>query len=186
MISYRAVFVEEGIVHQEEDPEHIFGDPKALLPEVGVYIQAIALLGLFDETSVHPLVPDRVFPIACLEYCWEPSCFLPIRALVTYKSELYEDITCGGDAPFFMIHLLDETGEIRAHASSIAARELYDRFEEGKVYDIHDSTVIHNSHYPFYNLTHRFKILLTRRTVIKEVSVAHPEMLLCMTCSTVL
>ena len=49
---YRAVFVEEGMIHQDEIPEHILGDPKALLPKIGVYAQAIVFLNFCYDTIV--------------------------------------------------------------------------------------------------------------------------------------
>jgi hypothetical protein len=37
---------------------------------------------------------------------------------------------------FFIVHLLDESSEIRADARSQVALDLYDRFEQGKTYHI--------------------------------------------------
>ncbi len=101
---------------------------------------------------------------------WDEAAFSPIRALVTYKSELDERGVHPGDPPFFMVHLLDETGEIRAHVSSGTACELYDRLQEGKVYYIHNVDIGPLFISPFYNLTHPCTLHFLKTTVIEEVS----------------
>ncbi len=162
----RAVFAEDGDAQQDGHPEHIIGDPKELILEVGVYV----LLFIFvHEVSTGKLGPGQHFPVAHFQYSREESSFSPIRALVTYKSELDVKIAVAGDASF-IIHLLDETGEVRAQASSGIARELYDRFEEGKVYYVYNTRVAFTGYSPYYNLMHSFKLILSRRTVIEEVS----------------
>ncbi|KAF9450273.1 nucleic acid-binding protein [Macrolepiota fuliginosa MF-IS2] len=140
-----------------------------------VFIHAVVFVAGCEDVIGHAkklpieIDPHRHYPIAKLQHHWkcEPSLW-PIRALVTYKSKLDEEMSHGGSPPFFMLHLLDETGEIRAHADNQIARELYDRFEEGKVYWISNANVAYNRYCPFYNLSHAYKIVFTRMTQIEE------------------
>jgi hypothetical protein len=95
-----------------------------------------------------------------------------LRVLVTYKSHLHDPPLEW--SPKFVVHLLDESSEIRADVQNQVARELYDRLMPGKTY------IISGFHYRTYsklsrkfwpNLRNTHYLWLGKTTVIEEVRI---------------
>lgn len=92
-----------------------------------------------------------------------------MRVLVTYKSVLDDPRCCRTD-PMFVVHLLDESDEVRAYAMKQVALELYDKLESGKVYYITNLRRHLKRNEYFFNLPNLHSLELTKYTIIEEVS----------------
>jgi hypothetical protein len=114
-------------------------------------------------------------PIAALVHYKENE-FPPLRVLVTYKSRL-SDPRYRATSTFFVVHLLDESSEIRADAPSQVALDLYDYIEQGKTYIISGFGYRNYSKVTsdfWFNLRNDHALHLTKATIIEEVG---PSML---------
>lgn len=108
-------------------------------------------------------------PLAILTYF--PTEIEPVprtRVLVTYKSLLNDPRDCRSE-PGFLVHLLDESDELRAYAKKQAALELYNKLEVGKVYYITNMGNYRRNNEFFFNLHNPNSLELTRFTMIEEV-----------------
>lgn len=106
-------------------------------------------------------------PIAALKY-FESRSVPRLRVLVTYKSR-FPDPRLSSDRSFFALHLLDESGEIRAYAYQDVALELYSRFETGKMYYISGFDRRSSCSDFYFNLPNKEIIELRKCTRIEEV-----------------
>lgn len=121
----------------------------------------------------HPVnIQGNTVPIAALPYLRSED-NLSIRGLVTYKSRLTDPrhVHQRGIPPFFVIHFLDESEEIRGYVNGAVALETYDRFEEGKTYYISDFCVRFRLSGFFFNLPNNWTIEFMPYTRIDEVCV---------------
>ena len=91
-----------------------------------------------------------------------------IKARVTSKSEIKNYATQKGEGKLFGLTLVDESGEIRATAFNQVVDELYDKFEENKVYYISKGKV-NIAKRKWGNATNDFEISLERGTEVDEV-----------------
>ncbi|KAJ6502115.1 hypothetical protein C8R45DRAFT_861868 [Mycena sanguinolenta] len=90
-----------------------------------------------------------------------------IKARVTQKSEMRHYANAKGDGKLFNVTLMDETGEIRGTAFNAVAGDLYDKFEEGKVYYISRARV-NIAKKQFSHLSNEYELGFDNKTEIEE------------------
>lgn len=91
-----------------------------------------------------------------------------IKARVTQKSDIRTWSNQRGEGKLFNVTLMDETGEIRATAFNTVVDELYDRFQEGKVYYVSKARV-NLAKKKFSNLQNDYELSLEKNTEVEEV-----------------
>lgn len=91
-----------------------------------------------------------------------------IKARVTQKSDIRTWSNQRGEGKLFNVTLMDETGEIRASGFNAVVDELYEKFEEGKVYYISKGRV-NLAKKKFSNVQNDYEINLEKNTEIEEV-----------------
>lgn len=138
------------------------------------YISPRNLNGALKDTSIEIFPIEDVVPIAVLSLFPESSTLPPVRARVTYKSRLHDPYHSQLRRPGFVIHLMDKSSEIRAEVVSWpTAEEVYNRFQEGKIYYLSNLKLLHTGGYfdsvNFSNLKNDTLLGLTKATVIEEV-----------------
>lgn len=108
-------------------------------------------------------------PIAALRY-FKGNSVPRLRVLITYKSRL-PDPRLLSSRTFFVVHLLDESGEIRAYAYHGVALELYSRFEAGKTYYISgiNHCRVNDCNGFYFNLPNEEVVKFSKQTRIEEV-----------------
>jgi len=67
---------------------------------------------------------------------------------------------------------MDETGEIRGTAFNLAVDELYEKFQEGKVYYVSKARV-NLAKKKFNNVANDYELALERNTEVEEVRTRH-------------
>lgn len=92
-----------------------------------------------------------------------------VKARVTQKSDIRTWSNQRGEGKVFNVTLMDETGEIRATGFNGAVDELYDKFEEGKVYYISKARV-NLAKKKFSNVQNDYEITLEKNSEVEEVS----------------
>ncbi|KAF8558347.1 replication factor-A protein 1 [Imleria badia] len=90
-----------------------------------------------------------------------------VKARVTNKSEVKSWSNQRGEGKLFSVTLMDETGEIRATGFNAAVDELYDKFEEGKVYYISKGR-INLAKKKFSNVQNDYEMTLEKNSEIEE------------------
>ncbi|KAI9462214.1 hypothetical protein HD554DRAFT_2289372 [Boletus coccyginus] len=90
-----------------------------------------------------------------------------IKARVTNKSDIRTWSNQRGEGKLFNVTLMDETGEIRATAFNAVVDELYDKFEENKVYYISKGR-INLAKKKFSNVQNDYEMNLEKNTEIEE------------------
>lgn len=91
-----------------------------------------------------------------------------IKARVTQKSDIRSWSNQRGEGKLFNVTLMDETGEIRATAFNAVVDELYEKFEEGKVYYLSKGRV-NLAKKKFSNVQNDYEINLEKNTEVEEV-----------------
>lgn len=91
-----------------------------------------------------------------------------IKARVTQKSDIRTWSNQRGEGKLFNVTLMDESGEIRATAFNAVVDELYDRFEEGKVYFVSKARV-NLAKKKFSNVQNDYELSLEKNTEVEEV-----------------
>lgn len=91
-----------------------------------------------------------------------------IKARVTQKTDIRTWSNQRGEGKLFNVTLMDQSGEIRATAFNAVVDELYDRFEEGKVYYISKARV-NLAKKKFSNLQNDYELSLEKNTEVEEV-----------------
>jgi hypothetical protein len=142
------------------------------------YISLRKVKGTLKDTSIESFPTEDVVPIAVLSLFPISSTLPPIRARVTYKSRLRDPYHSRWHRPSFVIHLMDESSEIRAEVEGWLtefAEEIYDRLQEGKIYYLSNLNLVDTGGYfdtvNFSNLKNETLLSLTRATIIEEVCV---------------
>jgi replication factor A1 len=92
-----------------------------------------------------------------------------IRARVTQKSEIRNWSNQRGEGKLFNVTLMDESAEIRGTGFNNVVDDLYDKFEEGKVYYISKARV-NLAKKKFSNLQNDYELTFDRNTEVEEVS----------------
>jgi replication factor A1 len=92
-----------------------------------------------------------------------------IKARVTQKSDIRTWSNQRGEGKLFNVTLMDESGEIKGTAFNAAVDELYDKFEEGKVYFISRARV-NLAKKKFSNLANDYELSFERNTEVEEVN----------------
>ncbi|XP_006457733.1 hypothetical protein AGABI2DRAFT_176347 [Agaricus bisporus var. bisporus H97] len=122
----------------------------------------------------HESLPEEnVTPLAVLPFISTNFKIPCIQVRVTFKSRLHDPRHPTQNLGFY-IHLMDESGEVRAEVDTdLLADEIYDRFQVGRLYNIY-----HSGHKGFfegrtflYNLKDRSLLDISSWTVIEECSV---------------
>jgi replication factor A1 len=90
-----------------------------------------------------------------------------VKARVTQKSDIRTWSNQRGEGKVFNVTLMDETGEIRATGFNGAVDELYDKFEEGKVYYISKARV-NLAKKKFSNVQNDYEITLEKNSEVEE------------------
>ncbi|KAI0076465.1 replication factor-a protein [Panus rudis PR-1116 ss-1] len=90
-----------------------------------------------------------------------------IKARVTHKSEIKTWSNQRGEGKLFNVTLMDESGEIRATGFNQALDELYDKFEEGKVYYISKAKV-NLAKKQFSTVNNEYELGLEKHTEVEE------------------
>ena len=93
-----------------------------------------------------------------------------IKARVTQKSDIRTWSNQRGEGKLFNVTLMDQSGEIRATAFNTVVDDLYDRFEEGKVYYISRARV-NLAKKKFSNLQNDYELSLEKHTEVEEVCI---------------
>lgn len=91
-----------------------------------------------------------------------------IKARVTQKSEIRNWSNQRGEGKLFSVTLMDETGEIRGTGFNLAVDQLYDKFQEGKVYYISKARV-NLAKKKFNNVPNDYELALEKNTEVEEV-----------------
>ena len=91
-----------------------------------------------------------------------------IKARVTQKSDIRNWSNTRGEGKLFSVTLMDETAEIRGTGFNLAVDELYDKFEEGKVYYISKARV-NLAKKKFNNVANDYELALEKNTEVEEV-----------------
>lgn len=91
-----------------------------------------------------------------------------IKARITQKSEIRTWSNQRGEGKLFSVTLMDETGEIRGTGFNLAVDQLYDKFEEGKVYYISKARV-NLAKKQFNNVANDYELALEKTTEVEEV-----------------
>ncbi|CAI6100091.1 unnamed protein product [Clonostachys chloroleuca] len=106
---------------------------------------------------------DPIYPIESLSFVlnkWK------IRARVTFKSEIKRWHKANSEGKLFSVHLLDETGEIKATGFNDQVDQFYDTLQEGSVYYISSPCKTNTAKKQFNNLPHEFELTFTQETTI--------------------
>ncbi|KAG2362493.1 replication factor-A protein 1 [Suillus spraguei] len=90
-----------------------------------------------------------------------------IKARVTQKSDIRTWSNQRGEGKLFNVTLMDESGEIRATGFNAVVDELYEKFEEGKVYYISKARV-NLAKKKFSNLQNDYELSLEKNTEVEE------------------
>lgn len=91
-----------------------------------------------------------------------------IKARVTQKSDIRNWSNQRGEGKLFSVTLMDETGEIRGTGFNLTVDQLYDKFEEGKVYYISGARV-NLAKKKFNNIANDYELALEKNTEVEEV-----------------
>jgi replication factor A1 len=91
-----------------------------------------------------------------------------IKARVTNKSDMKTYSNPKGDGKLFTVTLMDETAEIRGTAFNAVADDLYEKFQEGKVYFVSNARV-NLAKKKFSNLPNDYELSFERNTEVEEV-----------------
>lgn len=91
-----------------------------------------------------------------------------IKARVTQKSDIKTWSNQRGEGKLFNVTLMDETGEIKGTGFNTVVDELFDKFEEGKVYYVSKARV-NLAKKKFSNLTNDYELSFERNTEVEEV-----------------
>ncbi|TRM59296.1 hypothetical protein BD626DRAFT_508842 [Schizophyllum amplum] len=89
-----------------------------------------------------------------------------IKARVTQKSDIRKWSNQRGEGRLFNVTLMDETGEIRATGFNQAVDELFDKFEEGKVYYVSKARV-NLAKKKFSTVNNDYELSLERTTEVE-------------------
>ncbi|KAH7923565.1 replication factor-a protein [Leucogyrophana mollusca] len=92
-----------------------------------------------------------------------------IKARVTQKSDIRTWSNPRGEGKLFNVTLMDESGEIRGTGFNQVVDELYEKFEEGKVYLISKARV-NLAKKKFSNLQNDYELSFERNTEVEEVT----------------
>ncbi|KIO34314.1 hypothetical protein M407DRAFT_16849 [Tulasnella calospora MUT 4182] len=111
--------------------------------------------------------PSNSYPIYPIEQLSPYQNKWTIKARVTQKSDIRNFSTARGEGKLFSVTLTDETGEIRGTAFNTAVDELFDKFQEGKVYFISKARV-NIAKKKFGGSTSDFELGLERHTEVEE------------------
>ncbi|KAG8954188.1 Replication factor A protein 1 [Tulasnella sp. 424] len=111
--------------------------------------------------------PSNSFPIYPIEQLSPYQNKWTIKARVTQKSDIRNFSTARGEGKLFNVTLTDETGEIRGTAFNAAVDELFDKFQEGKVYFVSKARV-NIAKKKFGGSTSDFELGLERHTEVEE------------------
>lgn len=90
-----------------------------------------------------------------------------IKARVASKSDIRHWHNARGEGKLFSLTLLDESGSIKATAFNDAVDQLYDRFQEGKVYYVSRGR-INIAKKQFNNLPHDYEIMFENTTEVED------------------
>ncbi|KAG2041899.1 hypothetical protein BDR03DRAFT_997436 [Suillus americanus] len=90
-----------------------------------------------------------------------------IKARVTQKSDIRTWSNQRGEGKLFNVTLMDESGEIRGTGFNAVVDELYEKFEEGKVYYISKARV-NLAKKKFSNLQNDYELSLEKNTEVEE------------------
>ncbi|KAG1761684.1 hypothetical protein EDD22DRAFT_980084 [Suillus occidentalis] len=90
-----------------------------------------------------------------------------IKARVTQKSDIRTWSNQRGEGKLFNVTLMDESGEIRGTGFNSVVDDLYDKFEEGKVYYISKARV-NLAKKKFSNLQNDYELSLEKSTEVEE------------------
>lgn len=93
-----------------------------------------------------------------------------IKARVTQKSDIRTWSNQRGEGKLFNVTLMDESGEIRGTGFNAVVDELYEKFEEGKVYYISKARV-NLAKKKFSNLQNDYELSLEKNTEVEEVCI---------------
>jgi len=91
-----------------------------------------------------------------------------IKARVTQKSDIRNWSNQRGEGKLFSVTLMDETGEIRGTGFNLAVDQLYEKFQEGKVYYISKARV-NLAKKKFNNIANDYELALGENTEVEEV-----------------
>jgi replication factor A1 len=91
-----------------------------------------------------------------------------IKARVTQKSEVKRWSNQKGEGQLFSVTLMDETGEIRATGFNAVVDELFNKFQEGKVYYVSKGRV-NLAKKKFNSVANDYEISLEKTTEVEEV-----------------
>lgn len=119
--------------------------------------------------KANPVNGPTIFPIEGLspyQNKWT------IKARVTQKSDIRTWSNAKGEGKLFNVTLMDESGEIRATGFNQVVDDLYEKFEEGKVYYVSKARV-NLAKKKFSNLANEYELSLERHTEVEEVSAFH-------------
>lgn len=99
-----------------------------------------------------------------------------IKARVIQKSEIKTWSNQRGEGKLFNVTLMDDTAEIKGTGFNQVAEELYDKFEEGKVYFVSKARV-NLAKKKFSNVQNDYELSFEKGTEVEEVSLACPDIL---------
>ncbi|KAG9017925.1 Replication factor A protein 1 [Tulasnella sp. 427] len=167
----------------QRDAEKI-GEPKnieaaSLVPPPEPTLQPTATAGASSSMGPAPTLvnkppgraaisqPSSKAPIYPIEQLSPYQNKWTIKARVTQKSDIRNFSTARGEGKLFNVTLTDETGEIRGTAFNTAVDELFDKFQEGKVYFISKARV-NIAKKKFGGSTSDFELGLERYTEVEE------------------
>jgi replication factor A1 len=91
-----------------------------------------------------------------------------IKARCTHKSNIKTWHKPSGEGKLFNVHLLDESGEIRATGFNEQCEDLYDVFHEGSVYYVSGCRV-NMAKKQFSNLPNDYELVFERDSVVEPV-----------------
>ncbi|GAA99937.1 uncharacterized protein L969DRAFT_86148 [Mixia osmundae IAM 14324] len=90
-----------------------------------------------------------------------------IKARVTLKSDIRHYTNAKGDGKVFSVNLLDESGEIRATGFNDAVDNLFNVFEEGKVYYVSKARVNISKNKQYNPTNNEYEIMFERDTQVE-------------------
>lgn len=91
-----------------------------------------------------------------------------IKARVIQKSDIKHYSNQRGEGKLFSVTLMDESAEIKATGFNTVVDELYDKFEEGKVYEISRGKV-QIAKRKYSNVNNDYELNFERGTEVREV-----------------
>lgn len=92
-----------------------------------------------------------------------------IKVRVTQKSDIRTYSNARGEGKFFNVHLMDDSGEIRATVWNFAVDNFYDKLEVGKVYYVSKARV-GVAKKKFSALSNEYELTFEGSTEIEEVN----------------